>query len=267
MTRSYNRLIFYGFLCLFIIPMLSFLQGCDESYKLNPVVTKESPQRIFWADGKPYVMSPGTECFIIVGHQFSDNMLFLNLLIKNQSNKWISFDPKDISVLLRKNKLSSAMTIYTADEYLDHLSIVENLRGFFVGMGNVLEQTTSLAIPEMSDTGKDDKQPMTITAKELDHKITYKESLDIDEDTMIKKNTLFPGQKINGWVAVSFNFKDHLKSKLPETKVVIGRLVPTQPENTNEFVLSHLLDNTVNIFIRLNNETHWIVYKISQVVE
>lgn len=210
--------------------------GCVSSYHLKPMIEDEDMELVY-IDGKEVAISRDSETGVAVyGMKTTQNELLIHVLYKNNTtDKNINVIPEQMRVIGYNEKgEQTSFRVYTADEYLKKMQNAQAwalaLQGVagameasnagrststtsgtasgrvygsdgttYTGYGSTSSTTTTYDYGAQAAANAKNREELNETAQQ------YANSTAVVEQGLIKANTLFPEQYIEGDVRVKMN--------------------------------------------------------------
>jgi|UPI0003A825E6 hypothetical protein len=205
----------FSFICMF------FIMNCATTYHLSPVIDNNTKMEIIYLDGEEVAISYGNETVVgLLAYKTVQNEIILNIAYKNISQNRINIIPDSITVVGKNDYFSQYLKVYSAEEYLKKLrreqSIILAIQGLAaisesVNSGNststIYGNVGSESVYGTISTYDPAKQSAvsSIKMQELNQTAqTYEYQIKAIEQRLLKINTLFPGQIVEGNVIVKF---------------------------------------------------------------
>ncbi len=202
------------FLALILLLSLILVGCAKQDYEFSPIIGNKETQKIYYSDGAPMLMSAGKQTGIVAGTKIYDGDLYINLVIYNASSNWVELDPSAFKILAKdESGQSYSLPIYSQDEYLARVKGSQGLSMFFSGLGNAFSSmrsgysTTHYSNGSYSDTYDYGKQQAYVEQKNKEQaaqQAEYSAQNKLIEDAFLKRNTIFPNQRINGWLVLKY---------------------------------------------------------------
>jgi len=224
------------FTLAFFSIMLLFITGCASSYYLKPIIEGDDMEMMY-LDGKEVAISENLETNVaIYGMKSTKNELILRILYKNKTtDKRINVIPEQITVAgYNKEGRSNYFKVYPAEEYLKKMRNAQAWAMAFQAVGGAMEasqagKSTSTTYGSSSGsiygsdgttyTGYGSSSSTTTTTdygaqaeanarNRAEMQKTANQYAQLNAATergLIKANTLFPEQSVEGNVMVKMN--------------------------------------------------------------
>ncbi len=218
---------------ILIIIYMFFIMSCVSTYNLSPVIDKNKKMEMMYLDGKEVAISYGKETSVgLLGYTTVKNEMILNIAYKNISQNRINIIPDFITVVgidVYGNR--NNLKVYLADEYLKKMRREQTILlatqglaaiGESVNAGrsttNIYGNVGSESVSGTITTNDPAKQSVvsSIKQQELNQTAkTYAQQTATTEQGLIKRNTLFPEQIVEGHVIVKFQNAETYIVKVP----------------------------------------------------
>jgi len=207
--------------CGFLFICMFFIMNCATTYNLSPVIDNNKKMEMIYLDGKEVAISYGMETVVgLLAYKTVQNEIILNIAYKNISQNRINIIPDSITVVGRDDYFSQYLKVYSAEEYLKILRRKQSILLATQGLaainesvnsgrtttniyGNVGSESVSGTITtydpaKQSAVSSIKRQELNQTAQ------AYEYQAKATEQGLIKRNTLFQDQIVEGSVIVKF---------------------------------------------------------------
>jgi len=233
-----------------IIFTILLINSCSYStYKLKPIVEKNTKTKVIYLEGLPFIVSEKKNSLIMIyGEKTSKSDIALYLLVLNKSKERpVNIFPDSIKFLGRNRyKKYKEFKIYSAKEYLNKIKKKQYWRKFFVALSDAFEETSATmstsytsgyintpegyAYVDVNTTTYDESKAAKVREQ---NKKEFQAMSNIFErenrliyNSLLKSTTIFPERYIIGIVMVKEDkqFTDKFVIKIPignESHIII----------------------------------------------